>query len=129
MGQPFLLAPSGYDSKQPQLQGSLPFTPSSASTLGVTGLSPPLMRDLEQLKLQYDRIYQQISQTLHQHQLHQSQKDKPASDRDSEEPHSPTSDKVDEEPPGETSDATNSSVELESAAKRPRLDTPTTTSS
>ena len=57
MGQPFLLTPT------PNQGGSSLVTPPILS-----GNSPSTLRDLEQLKLQYDRIYQQISQTLH-HQL------------------------------------------------------------
>ena len=170
MGQPFLLAPSANYENKSQMQSSLPLTPSSNPSLG---LSPPLIRDLEQLKLQYDRIYQQISQTLQHHQLHQhhSQKDKPSSDNDGGSPppvatsdgiyqqisqtlqnhqlhqhHSqnPSSDNDGGSPPhvatgnggggdgttaSESRDASNSSSEQESAAKRPRLDIPTTTHS
>lgn len=54
-GQPFLLTP-----KQ---------TPGAVHTSGGLLSTPPTssLRDLEQLKLQYDKIYQQISQTLQQH--------------------------------------------------------------
>ncbi|XP_003388870.1 PREDICTED: myocyte-specific enhancer factor 2B-like [Amphimedon queenslandica] len=54
-GQPFLLTP-----KQ---------TPGAVHTSGGLLSTPPnsSLRDLEQLKLQYDKIYQQISQTLQQH--------------------------------------------------------------
>ena len=54
-GQPFLLTP-----KQ---------APGAVHTSGGLLSTPPTssLRDLEQLKLQYDKIYQQISQTLQQH--------------------------------------------------------------
>lgn len=65
-GQPFLLTPSMYNKQQ-----------TSSTAVGPSHLlTPPTtmsgntssLRDLEQLKLQYDHIYQQISQTLQQHQ-------------------------------------------------------------
>ena len=61
MGQPFLLTP----------------TPSEKQTATLT---PPTsysaIKDLEQLKLQYDKIYQQISETLQFHE--QNKQDKTA---------------------------------------------------
>ena len=50
MGQPFLLTPNPNDKHNPSL------TP------------PSSIKDLEQLKLQYDKIYQQISETLQFHE-------------------------------------------------------------
>lgn len=106
MGQPFLLTPTPNDKQTASL---MPPTSSAAY--------PTTMKDLEQLKLQYDKIYQQISETL-QHQEYQTSKhtennkegiSDASSDNDhkrSRESHSP--------PP--------SSEELDLANKRPRND-------
>ena len=74
MGQPFLLTPTYDASRQNPLfasGGSQPFTPPST----LAGISPG-PKDLEQLKLQYDRLQQQLIQQQlllqqglqHQHQ-------------------------------------------------------------
>ena len=82
MGQPFLLTPTPYDKPQTTTASIPPSNlltpPSTLATSG--GLSS--LRDLEQLKLQYDRIYQQISQTLQQHSQQQSQDPPPGNDSD-----------------------------------------------
>lgn len=62
MGQPFLLTPTPNDKQTASLM------PATSSAY------PTSIKDLEQLKLQYDKIYQQISETL-QHQEHQTGKD------------------------------------------------------
>ena len=53
MGQPFLLTPTQSDKQNPSLT-----PPTSYSSI----------KDLEQLKMQYDKIYQQISETLQFHE-------------------------------------------------------------
>lgn len=77
-GQPFLLTPSHYDKQTPSNNSTTAIGPSHLLTPPTTisgGASN--LRDLEQLKLQYDRIYQQISQTLQQH--HNSSQSTPSS--------------------------------------------------
>lgn len=69
MGQPFLLTPT------PNQGGAT----SLVTPPIMAGNSPSSLRDLEQLKLQYDRIYQQISQTLQHHQLQTSTEDEACS--------------------------------------------------
>ena len=66
MGQPFLLTPTPYDKQTTNTTTSHVSTPPTSIGSGYSSL-----RDLEQLKLQYDRIYQQISETL---QLHEQNK-------------------------------------------------------
>ena len=80
MGQPFLLTQTSHE-KQSSASSSgsgaggvaSSFTPTSVLSTGGTGGGVSSLRDLEQLKLQYDKIYQQISQTLQQHQATFSQ--------------------------------------------------------
>ncbi len=60
MGQPFLLTPTPSDKQNPTLT---PPTPYSS------------IKDLEQLKLQYDKIYQQISDTLQFHEQNKQSDD------------------------------------------------------
>ena len=88
MGQPFLLTPT-YDRTQHPLlnnsQGHGAPPPPSSQVSG--GMNPNMMKDLEQLKQQYERTTQLIQQQLlfsqmtsMMHQQHQQQTQQPRSD-------------------------------------------------
>ena len=117
MGQPFLLTPTPYDKPQtttPSITPSNLLTP--PSTLATSGGLSSL-RDLEQLKLQYDRIYQQISQTLQQHSQQQSQDPPPGNDSDK-----PQGKRSIEKEEGFSSESEPPDIEL-SSSKRPCIET------
>ncbi len=92
MGQPFLLTPT-YDRTQHPLMNTSQGgqgghgAPPPPSSLASAGINPSMMKDLEQLKQQYERTTQLLQQQLlfsqmtsMMHQQHQQQNQQPRSD-------------------------------------------------